>query len=81
MVLGPWEKDTEREVDTDEKLILLILKGIAEAGSASKKQKKSTSLSFLEYTWLLSSKSQKSGRSYYKCHYDLIELLLPIQRN
>lgn len=59
-VLGPWEKGTEREVDTDEKLIL-ILKDIAEAGSASKKQKKSTSLSFLEYTWLLSSKSQKSS--------------------
>lgn len=46
-VLGPCEKDTEREVDTGEKLILLILKDIAEAGSASKKQKKSTSLSFL----------------------------------
>ena len=41
MVPGPWEKDTEREVDTDEKLILLILKGIAEAGSASKKNRKS----------------------------------------
>ena len=60
-VLGPCEKDTEREVDTDEKLILLILKDIAEAGSASEKQEKSTSLYFLEYIWLLSSKSQKSG--------------------
>lgn len=47
MVLGPWEKDTEMEVDTDEKLIFLILKGIAEASSASKKQNKSTSLHFL----------------------------------
>lgn len=60
-VLGPCEKDTEREVDTGEKLILLILKDIAEAGSASKKTEKVYFPLILEYTWLLSSKSQKSG--------------------